>query len=140
MKHPCKHAIMEIVGHLLQAKNDGLHSTGIFLDLLKAFNTLDHELLLQKLDEIRGITHKWFRSYLSERLLAAKISDNVNRIHYSEKHDISCGTAQGSCLGPLLFVIFCNDIHQLSLFGRLILFVDDMTLINTHRNKRYLEY
>ena len=48
--------------------------------------------------------------------------------------------AQGSCLRPLLFVIFCNDIHHLELFGKLILFADDTTLINTDKSKKYLEF
>ena len=77
---------------------------------------------------------------MSERSLVAKISDSANKIYCLEKYDITLGTAQGSCLGPLLFMIFCNGIHQLNLFGRLILFADDTTLINTHCNKKYLEY
>ena len=48
--------------------------------------------------------------------------------------------AQGSCLRPLLFVIFCNDIHQLDLFGNLIFFADDTTLINTNKSKKYLDF
>ena len=54
--------------------------------------------------------------------------------------DISFGTAQGSCLGPLLFLLFCNDIHQLPLYSQLILFADDTTMFNSHRSKLYLKY
>ena len=105
-----------MVGHLLQACNDGNYCTGIFLDLSKAFNTLDHNLLLCKMERygIRGITLEWFKSYLSDRSLIAKVTNQTNTVHYSTQQSISYGTTQGSCLGPLLFMIFCNDIHHLS--------------------------
>ena len=54
----------------------------------------------------------------------------TNKIMHSDKFDISYGTAQGSCLGPLLFIIFCNDIHLLLMMEDLILFADDTTLFN----------
>ena len=82
----------------------------------------------------------WFKSYLSGRSLVAKISNSTNVTMYSEKYNITFGTAQGSCLGPLLFVIFCNDIYMLPILGKLILFADDTTLIETHRKKRFLDY
>ena len=59
----------------------------------------------------------WFRHYLSGRSLVAKINNSYNNIIYSEKHDVTYGTGQGSCLGPLLFVIFCNDVYRLPLLG-----------------------
>ena len=118
------------------------YSTGIFLDLSKAFNTLDHNLLLNKMERygIQGIILEWFKSNLSDRTLIAKVMDQTNTVHYSTQQSISYGMAQGSCLGPLLFVIFCNDIHHLDLFRKLILFADDTTLINTDKSTKYLEF
>ena len=105
----------EMVGHVLHAKNEGKHTMGIFLDLSKAFDTLDHNILITKLERygVRGVILDWFKSYLTGRSLVAKISTINGNIIKSNHYDISYGTAQGSCLGPLLFVIFCNDIYQL---------------------------
>ena len=64
----------------------------------------------------------------------------ANKIYYLKKYDINCGTAQGSCLRPLLFIIFCNDIHLLPLMGDLILFVDDTTLFNKQKTHNLLEF
>ena len=82
----------------------------------------------------------WFKSYLTERSLVAKISTMDGVTTKSEQHNITFGTARGSCLGPLLFMIFCNDIYQLPFFGKLILFADDTTLIESHKNKQFLQY
>ena len=142
LKHSCEDAILEMVGRVLQASNEDKHCTGIFLDLSKAFDTLDHHLLLRKMEKyvIRGVIFDWFKSYLSNRTIVVKIVDQSNRTYYSTQHPITYGRAQGSCLGPLLFIIFCNDIHHLDLYGSLILFADDTTLINMNKSKKYLEF
>ena len=141
-KRSCEQAITELLGHILQTKENGDSSASIFLDLSKAFDTLKHTVLLKKLDHygIRGIPNNWFKSYLSDRSLKAKVSVLPNKIVYSEKFSISYGTAQGSCLRPLLFVLFCNDIHLIPIYGHLILFADDTTLLNHHHNRNFLNY
>ena len=141
-KHSCEDAILEMVGRLLQARNEDKYCGGIFLDLSKAFDTLDHHLLLRKMKKygVRGVALDWFRSYLLNRSLVVKIVDPSNRTYYSTRHPITYGTAQGSCLGPLLSIIFCNDIQCFDLYGSLILFADDTTLINMNKSKKYLEF
>ena len=131
-----------IDGKILQAREDGKKSASIFLDLSKAFDTLDHLVLLKKLDSygIQGVVNNWFSSYLSGRRLTAKVTTRPGHITYSDTYDITYGTAQGSCLGPLLFIIFCNDIQQLPLIGSLILFADDTMLSHSHKNINYLEF
>ena len=117
---------------------------GIYLDLSKAFDSLDHKLLLQKLERygVRGPVHDWYRSYLQGRSLVTRINEDKGRgkLVKSNSFDIEFGMAQGSCLGPLLFLIFVNDIHQLDLYSSLILFADDTNLISSHRNRRFLSY
>ena len=140
--HNCEQVIMELVSRLLHARERDEHSVGIFLDLSKVFDTLNHTVLLLKLERlgIRGVTNKWFGDYLSGRSLVVKITVSENRIVYSEPYQITYGTAQGSCIGPLLFILFCNDIYNLPLYSHLILFADDTTMINSHKNLNYLEY
>ena len=140
--HNCEHAILELTGNILQAREKKEYPVCIFLDLSKAFDMLNHQVLLCKLDKIgiRGIAKNWFKSYLSGRSLVAKVTTLENKITYLEAYDISFGTAQGSCLGPLLFLLFCNDIHLLPLYSQLILFADDTTLFNSHKSEIYLEY
>ena len=75
---------------------------------------LSHELLLKKLElyGIRGVCNKWFESYITNRYLQVKCNtSSCNNAVISQKYKITHGMAQGSCLGPLLFNIFCNDIY-----------------------------
>ena len=81
-KRSCEHAILELVGNTIDSKNAKQHSCALFLDLSKAFDTLNHDILLDKLDKygIHGICNTWFRSYLKDRKLQCKINTAENRI------------------------------------------------------------
>ena len=141
-RRSCEQAITELVGYILQSKNRDEHCTGIFLDLSKAFDTLDHSILLQKLERygIRGNAYDWLSSYLSGRQLVAKITTGTRMTVKSEKYEITYGAAQGSCLGPLLFIIFVNDLMQLPLYSNIILFTDDTTVFYSHKSEKFLKY
>ena len=114
-KRSCEQAILELISHLLHAHNKNLHSIRVFLDLSKAFDTLNHEVLLKKLEHygVCGIVNDWFKSYLEGRTLITKVSTSKGNITKSTPFHITYGTAQGSCLGPLLFILFSNDMHLL---------------------------
>ena len=102
---------------------------------------MNHEVLLKKLDRygIHGICNDWFRDYLANRNLKAKVQTSNNKIVKSDRYDISYVIAQGNCLGPLLF-IFTNDIYMLPTFSNIILFEDDTTLVNSSKNVHFLQY
>ena len=107
-----------------------------------AFDTLDHSILLQKLERygVHGVILNWFGSCLKNRSLVAKITTGPNKTVKSDSYDITYGTAHGSCLGPLLFIIFMNDIQLLPLYSNVILFADDTTIFNSHKSQQFLKY
>ena len=133
----------ELVGEIVKGHEHKKHTVAVFLDLTKAFDTLCHKVLLSKLERygIRGISWNWFESYLRERKLRTKcITESEGRTEYSEYYNIDYGTPQGSCLGPLLFLIFTNDLHHCVENGNCLLFADDTTLYFTHQNITYLKW
>ena len=93
-------ALVYLSHSLTDAFEKGHYVNGTFLDLSKAFDTLDHEILLNKLDNygIRGVPHTWLRNYLCNRYQFVS-----NNNHYSMRKKVLCGVPQGSILGPLLF-------------------------------------
>ena len=121
-------ALVILVENLVNALDNGKCAVGIFLDFQKAFDTVDHGILLDKLYcyGIRDIAHKWFISYLSSRQQSVMYNG-----HESEFKMMRCGVPQGSILGPLLFLLYINDLTAVSNFFMPILFADDTNLFCT---------
>ena len=135
-KHSTIHPIIQLLNQISQGL-DSPHSEitmGLFLDLSKAFDTVDHQILLAKLNHygIRGPTNDWFKSYLSGRSQFVTYKQ-VN----SDYKTTSCGVPQGSILGPLLFLIYTNDL-ALSTKMDIYLFADDTTAITRGKNSQDL--
>ena len=140
--HSCQNAISELIGTILKNQEENKLTIGVFIDLSKAFDTLSHDILLRKLYKygIRGTTLNWFESYLSNRSMRVKIQNNIGEMEYSTYYPLTYGTPQGSCLGPLLFLIFINDLHYSVTYGTSLLFADDTTILHSHKNLRYLKW
>ena len=141
--HSCENAICELVSEIIKGKQDGMHTLAVFLDLSKAFDSLEHDVLLKKLYKygIRGVAYNWFESYLNGRQMRVKCNvASSGKTEYSNYMKVSYGTPQGSCLGPLIFLIFTNDLHRHLVYSSSILFADDTTLYKTHRNLVYLKW
>ena len=105
--------------------------------------TLSHRLLLNKLDlyGICGLSNNWFESYMSNRSIQVKCQTlSCNTTEFNKQYHIKYRTPQGSCLGPLLFNLFCNDLYMNIEYCNLIMFGDDTTLYASHRNVSYLNY
>ena len=97
----------------------------VFLDLKKAFDTVDHSVLMKKLRAygVRDKSGDWFESYLTNR----KQFCSLNGLH-SKAKKVTCGIPQGSCLGPLLFIIYLNDLEECLQFSRASIYADDTSL------------
>ena len=141
-KHSCEHAISELLSNIVKGFEKKEFTISIFLDLSKAFDTLSHSVLYDKLERygIRGVVLDWFKSYLCDRSMQAKCNVGGPEPLLSKDYKVTYGTPQGSCLGPLLFLIFCNDLHYNLEFCACILFADDTTIYKSHKNLRYLEW
>ena len=100
---------MSIVENIQTQLDDGKYSAGVFVDLKKAFDTIDHNILLKKLDYygVRGIANEWFASYLKNRKQFVSISG-----HISSTQVIQADVSQGSILGLPLFLLHMNDLNK----------------------------
>ena len=118
--------LIKFINHL---KKIILHSR-VFIDLLKAFDTVDDTILIRKLEMygIKGIHLVWFRSYLTNRIKCISITHDLE----TDAKNICCGVLQCSILGPLLVLLYVNDLNNSSALGPII-FANDRNLFYEHK-------
>lgn len=121
-----ENALIEFTNNIYSNINKSLKTVAVFLDLSKAFDSVNHNILLHKLFNagIRGKQLEWFRSYLNFRSQVVKIKNTFSNIGFIKK-----GVPQGSILGPILFTIFINDFCKLKMHGKIITYADDTVLL-----------
>lgn len=123
-QHSTELAVLQLAQNVMNNLNEKILTVGVFIDLSKAFDVINHDILIKKLHAhgIRGIVNAWFKSYLMNREQYVTIKS-----HFSTKLGIISGVPQGSILGPLLFLIYMNDLQQVT-NANLLLYADDTNI------------
>ena len=130
-KHSTNHALISITEKIRESLDHGHFACGVFVDFQKAFDTVNHKILVNKLYNygIRGSMNDWFMSYLSNRQQFVSVLG-----FKSKKLLINHGVPQGSVLGSLLFLIYINDLNQSIKFSNVYHFADDTNLLNINKS------
>ena len=134
-KHSTSHALVSITETIREALDTGNFACGVFIDLQKAFDTVDHDILISKLKfyGIRGITNNWFTSYLDNRKQFVTINGFQSLLK-----NVNLGVPQGSVLGPLLFLIYINDLKFSVRNSKTHHFADDTNFLYINKSLKIL--
>ena len=124
-----EHALVKLASQIFELFEKNQYTLGVFIDLSKAFDTVNHSVFIKKLQMygIRGINLAWFRSYLTNRKQYISLGHDLK----TGTQNILCGVPQGSILGPLLFLLYVNDLPNSSVLDP-IMFADDTNLFFEH--------
>ena len=135
-KHSCNHAIISLTEHVKKLLDDGHVVCGVFVDLEKAFDTVHHDILCDKLNAygLRGKVNDLFKSYLANRKQFVSLNGFESSIE-----DITCGVPQGSTLGPLLFLLYINDFRLCLTDASSGHFADDTFIIYNSKKLKTIE-
>ena len=121
----------QFLDDIYKAMNDNKLLIATYIDAMKAFDTVDHKILLLKAEHygIKGLVLNWLKNYLTERYQCT-IANNVT----SDRQLITCGVPQGSVCGPLLFLIYINDISSVLEHCKVSLYADDTVIYISHHD------
>ena len=135
-RHNINHALVQITESIRKSLDDGNFACGVFIDLQKAFDTVNHAILTSKMEYygIRGVANNWFKSYLSQRSQFVSIQG-----FNSDEKAVLHGVPQGSVLGPLLFLIYINDLHKAIKNSSVYHFADDTNLLRFSSSPKKLQ-
>ena len=137
--HSTTHALHESIDFIKHAHNRGKHILAIFIDLSKAFDTIDYFKLQQKLNAygIRGVANDLLKSYLTDRAQQVSVNGTL-----SDMEQVKFGVPQGSVLGPLLFLLYINDLklccNNLKIACKFILYADDTNIFIIRIRHQYI--
>ena len=129
--HPVVAGLLKCTSDLYLDVDKGQYTVMIFVDLKKASDTIDHEILLKNLETygVIGSESAWFAFYLCNRMRHCKVNEVSSGLH-----DVNCGVPQGSCLGPVLILIYVNDLPNTLQSSQVTMYADYTTFSRSSKN------